>query len=108
MIRGTYGKPLKGEHPYGRGCSKSQGVFIFGPRGVQGVHFMAGSSGNTSSKMKLVLLLFYYYWGVMNCTDLLRSALCAHSGLNYVLSENGAETAKTCRNPAIRKGEFIW
>ena len=90
------------------GVQNPRGCSFLALRGVQGVHFMAGSSGNTSSKMKPVLLLFYYYWGVMNCTDLLRSALCAHSGLNYVLSENGAETAKTCRNPAIRKGEFIW
>ncbi|MBQ5361417.1 MAG: hypothetical protein IIU47_10280, partial [Lachnospiraceae bacterium] len=94
-----------------------QGVH-FEPVSRQGVHFepyggfivkrYSKIDENCGSKKKLVLLLFYYYWGVMNCTDLLRSALCAHSGLNYVLSENGAETAKTCRNPAIRKGEFIW
>ena len=62
---------------------------------------------NCGSKMKPVLLRFYYYWGVMNCTDLLRSALFAQSGLNHVPSENGAETAKTGRKPAIREGDFL-
>ena len=84
----------------------------------QGVHFepyegfivkrYSKIDENPGSKKKLVLLLFYYYWGVMNCTDLLRSALFAQSGLNYVPSENGAETAKTGRKPAIREGDFYW
>jgi hypothetical protein len=101
MVRGAYGQTLKGE-PITRHRAH------FEPYGGFIVKRYPKIDENCGSKKKPVLLLFYYYWGVMNCTDLPCSALFAQSGLNCVPMKNGAETAKTGREPAICEGVFYW